>query len=248
MTPVVELPRIYVPSSQKTRRSRSINYKHVAESLRRKPRAFLYCQWQSELLPNDQWRAVWQTLKTQLNPDLAARLMTEALYIAATQDQEAAVAQYLETQLQSASVTLAELQRTFKSSLEAEQIPCVTSVQHDLSSYDELLTLSPRQSLPDTDDHAPAVKAETLQRSMADPGASGHSGALVLCPVSSGFGPGRSESPRKQPDDSRALRSRSCLAESLGRILSFLMFRVSMQQPSWSLPRRPPGLRVPPTF
>ena len=214
-TPVVELPRIYVPSSQKTRRARSINYKHVAESLRRKPRAFLYCQWQAELLPNDQWRAVWQTLKTQVERDQAARLITEALYIAATQDQEAAVAQYLETQLQEDSLTLAGLQRTFKSSLDAEQIPCVTSVQHDLSSYDELLTLSPGQSLPNSDDHAQAVEVETLQRSLADSGAPSHSGALVLCPVSSGFGPGRSQSPRPQPDCSRALRSAVALRKVL---------------------------------
>ena len=214
-TPVVELPRIYVPSSQKTRRARSINYKHVAESLRRKPRAFLYCQWQAELLPNDQWRAVWQTLKTQVERDQAARFITEALYIAATQDQEAAVAQYLETQLQEDSLTLAGLQRTFKSSLDAEQIPCVTSVQHDLSSYDELLTLSPGQSLPNSDDHAQAVEVETLQRSLADSGAPSHSGALVLCPVSSGFGPGRSQSPRTQPDCSRALRSAVALRKVL---------------------------------
>ena len=214
-TPVVELPRIYVPSSQKTRRARSINYRHVAESLRRKPHAFLCCQWQSELLPNDQWRAVWQTLKTQLERDLAARLMTEALYIAATQDQEAAVAQYLETQLQEDSLTLAGLQRTFKSSLDAEQIPCVTSVQHDLSSYDELLTLSPGQPLPDSDDHTQTVEVETLQRSVADPGAPSHSRALVLCPVSSGFGPRRSESSGKQSDDSRALRSAAALRKVL---------------------------------
>ena len=214
-TPVVELPRIYVPSSQKTRRSRSINYKHVAESLRRKPHAFLYCQWQAELLPNDQWRAVWQTLKTQLDPDQAARLITEALYIAATQDQEAAVAEYLEVQLQSDALTLAGLQRTFKSSLDAGQIPCISSVQHDLSSYDELLTLSPRQSLPDTDDHAPAVEVETLQRSVADAGAPSHPRALVLCPVSSGFGPRRSQPPGKQPDDSRAIRSAVALRKVL---------------------------------
>jgi hypothetical protein len=214
-TPVVELARVHVPSNQKTRRARSINYRHVAESLRRKPRAFLYCQWQAELLPNDQWQTLWKTLKTQFDPDQAARLITEALYIAATQDQEAAVAQYLETQLQGASVTLSGLQRTFKSSLDAEQIPCVTSVQHDLSSYDQLLNLSPGQPIPNSDENAQAVEVETLQRVVADSGAPSHPRALVLCPVSSGFGSGRSQSPRAQPDDSRALRSAVALRKVL---------------------------------
>jgi hypothetical protein len=39
---VVELPRIRVSDKTK-RRSRCINYRHVIEGLRRKPRAFLYC-------------------------------------------------------------------------------------------------------------------------------------------------------------------------------------------------------------
>jgi transcriptional regulator with XRE-family HTH domain len=214
-TPVVELARVHVPSSQKTRRARSINYKHVAESLRRKPRAFLYCQWQDDLLPNDQWRTIWKTLKTQFEPDQAARLMTEALYIAATQDQEAAVAEYLEAQLQGAALTLTGLQRSFKSSLDAEHIPCVTSVQHDLSSYDQLLIGSSGQSLPNSDDNAQAVEVETLPRRVADARASSHSRALVLCPVPPGFGPGRSQSSRTEPDCARAVRSAVALRKVL---------------------------------
>jgi hypothetical protein len=111
----------------------------VVESLRRKPRAFLYCQWQDDLLPNDQWRLIWETLKTQFDPDQSARLLTEGLYIAATQDKEAAVAEYLQAQLKGGTLTLTELQRSFESNLDAEQLPKVTSTQHDLASYDLLL-------------------------------------------------------------------------------------------------------------
>jgi hypothetical protein len=59
---VVELPRIRSADKQK-RRARSINYRHVIEGLRRKPRAFLYCTWQQELLPNDEYRQLWEQLK-----------------------------------------------------------------------------------------------------------------------------------------------------------------------------------------
>ncbi len=110
-TKVVELPRRHVHSSEKLRRARCINYRHVIESLRRKPRAFLHCTWQEDLLPNDDYRALWQQLKTQIEPDTAARLMVEALYIAATQDKEVAVAIYLQTQIEQKTLTLVVLQK-----------------------------------------------------------------------------------------------------------------------------------------
>lgn len=214
-TQVVELARIHVHHSQKTRRARSINYKHVAESLRRKPRAFLYCQWQDDLLPNDQWRAIWKALKMQFDPDQAARLITEGLYIAATQDKEAATAAYFQAQLQGDSLTLNGLQRSFQSKLDPEPLPSLTSVQHDLSSYDQLLKSVSGQSLSDPDDHPQTPQIETLPRRVADPGTSSHPRALVLCSVPIGFGPGRSLSSRPEPDDARALRSAVALRKVL---------------------------------
>jgi hypothetical protein len=44
---VVELPRVRVTAKDK-RRTRCVNYRHVIEGLRRKPRAFLYCTWQQD--------------------------------------------------------------------------------------------------------------------------------------------------------------------------------------------------------
>jgi hypothetical protein len=86
---VVELPRIRVTDSDK-RRGRCINYKHVIEGLRRKPRAFIYCTWQQDLLPTVQFRELWAVLTVQFDLDTAAVLIVEALYLDATQDQEAA--------------------------------------------------------------------------------------------------------------------------------------------------------------
>jgi hypothetical protein len=92
---VVELPRIRVTETNK-RRGRCINYRHVIEGLRRKPKAFIYCTWQQELLPTAEFRELWQRLTAQFDLDTSAVLMVEALYIAATQNQETAVTQYLE--------------------------------------------------------------------------------------------------------------------------------------------------------
>ena len=109
---VVELPRLRVKDQSK-RRGRSINYRHVIEGLRRKPRAFLYCTWQQDLLPNDHYRQLWNQVKAQFDLDAAAIVMVEALYIAATQDKEASVAAYLEAQLQTQSLSLVGLKAHF---------------------------------------------------------------------------------------------------------------------------------------
>lgn len=136
--PVVELPRIYVPAESSLRRARCINYRHVIDSLRRKPRAFLHCSWQQDLLPTELYRQIWRQLKEQFDPYDACRLMVESLYIAAIQDKETAVATYLEQQLASGTLTLTRLQQQFRLS----QFPLtqqLTTTQHALSNYDQLL-------------------------------------------------------------------------------------------------------------
>lgn len=134
---VVELPRIRVSDKNK-RRSRCINYRHVIEGLRRKPRAFLYCTWQQELLPDDHYRDLWGQLKVQFELDSAAVLMVEALYIAATQNKETTVAAYLQAQLHQQSLTLAGLRQQFQP-LSPSAIPQLNVNQHELASYDQLL-------------------------------------------------------------------------------------------------------------
>lgn len=137
-TQVLELPRLHVPGSAAIRRKRSINYRHVVESLRRKPRAFLYCDWQSELLPDDDWRDLWQQLIQGSDPDTAARLIVEALYIAATQDSEAAIAAYLNQELAAKTLSLSRLQQHFQSRPESP-VPDIATEQHTLASYDQFL-------------------------------------------------------------------------------------------------------------
>jgi hypothetical protein len=54
-------------------RQRSINYQHVIESLVKKPRAFRFAQWRDELLPNEDYRRIWQYANTQLPADDACK-------------------------------------------------------------------------------------------------------------------------------------------------------------------------------
>ena len=137
---VVELPRIRVKAKHK-HRGRCINYRHVVEGLRRKPRAFLYCTWRDELLPNDLYRQLWQQMEQDFELDAAAVLMVEALYIAATQNQEAAVAEYLEDHLTANTLSLAALRQHFQL-LCPPYVSAVTVQQHNLCDYDHLLPYS----------------------------------------------------------------------------------------------------------
>ena len=70
---VIELERVRGASSGTNRRARCINYCHIIEALRRKPRAFLYCTWQQEILPTEQWRDLWKQMNQQFERDSAAR-------------------------------------------------------------------------------------------------------------------------------------------------------------------------------
>lgn len=185
---VVELPRIRSTDKQK-RRARSINYRHVIEGLRRKPRAFLYCTWQQELLPNDEYRQLWEQLKAYYDLDSAAVLMVEALYIAATQDKEGAVALYLHAQLDAKTLTLVRLQAHFQL-LQRLPIQDVNVTQHELSSYDQLLCSrvsdTPAQSLPEPEPlpqtTAPLPDAPAVGRTRT----TGDAGGLVARSVLAG--------------------------------------------------------------
>jgi len=167
--PVFELTRVRVNDKTK-RRGRCIDYRHVIDGLRRKPRAFLYCQWQQDLLPTPHFKQLWELLKTQFERDLAARLVVEALYIAATQDQQSAVADYLQQALDQQTLTLKRLQQQF-SPVPTAALPTLNGTQHDLHSYDQLLILSTCND--STHDHAsteqPDSPSTRLTESLSEP-------------------------------------------------------------------------------
>ena len=72
--------------------------------------------------------------------------MVEALYIAATQNQEAAVADYLERELTAQTLNLKQLQQHFRQDA-PKSFPQLTVTQHDLSSYDQLIWCITARSL-----------------------------------------------------------------------------------------------------
>ena len=194
--PVVELPRVRVTAEGK-RRARAVNYRHVIEGLRQKPRAFLYCTWQADLLPNEQYKALWQTLTDQFERDSAAVVMVEALYIAAVQNKEAAVADYLDKQLAAGSLTLSGLRRHFQL-LREQELPAVDVQQHRLDDYDQLLNAPNQTAQPEQSNTTTTEPLPKPQSPSQDPQTAPHAGpvggigtssdptAVVLCSVLAG--------------------------------------------------------------
>ena len=140
---VETLPRLHARKGQKA--LRRIDFRHVIESLRRKPRALLRAQLQADILPGENWRQLWRKLLASLPADEAAKVMVEALQVAARTGDLAGVERYLRRQLRNGDLSLSSLRDHYSlrpprgpMAMPALQIP-----EHTLSSYDELLGGAP---------------------------------------------------------------------------------------------------------
>jgi hypothetical protein len=186
-TEVLSLERVHIHGSERIRRGRSINYRHLVESFRRKPRAFLHCDWQADVLPNPEWQQLWQQMKQILEPDTAARIMVEALYVAATQDQEAEVATYLAQQLEAQSLSLRQLQQAFDLIPNANPTTFLETTQHTLATYDQLRSPATQQSIPEPQRPPQTPPSNSDESPVAEPRTASEPGALVLCAILAGL-------------------------------------------------------------
>jgi hypothetical protein len=78
-------------------------------------------------------------LRARFEADAAARLVVEALYLAAVHNLQNAVADYLEQQLQMGLLTLSGLQQQF--SFSTITLPSLVTEQHSLAVYDQFLPI-----------------------------------------------------------------------------------------------------------
>jgi hypothetical protein len=183
---VVELPRVRVTDPDK-RRGRCINYRHVIEGLRRKPRAFIYCTWQEDLLPTTHFRELWVKLKAQFDLDTAAVLIVEALYISATQNLEEPIAEYLEQELIAQTLSLKRLKQQFVRDC-SQRFPPLTIEQHALTSYDQLFESSSishdnPESLPESQSASEATPPVPYSHPLGIYRTPSATGAMVLLQI-----------------------------------------------------------------
>ena len=141
------LPRIYPAPGQN--RARCINYRHIIRSLAAKPQAFRYSQLREDILPNDNYRQLWALADNALPAQEACKWIVTVLMLASEYDSEQELG---ETLLQEARAGLFESAKTIQERFYTPQsAPEVKTEQHNLQSYDELLTSLKAQTKHDVE-------------------------------------------------------------------------------------------------
>jgi hypothetical protein len=186
---VETLPRLH-PRKGERGPLRRIDFCHVIDSLRRKPRALLRAQLQADILPGENWRQLWRQLLTALPPDEAAKVMVDALHVAARMDDLAGVERYLRRQIRNGDLSLTALRDHYglRPPRGLMAMPKLDIPEHTLSSYDELLGGAPQPAGAGDGPADPSQAAETgaVPQPVAGGRTAGHSrglgsGQLPLC-------------------------------------------------------------------
>jgi hypothetical protein len=159
---VETLPRLHLRAGE-IGPLRRIDFRHVIESLRRKPRALLRAQLQSEILPGEVWQQLWRQLLAALHPDEAAKVMVDALHVAAKQGDMVGMERYLRRQLRSGELNLDGLRSHYglRPPRGLAAMPQLDIPEHTLSSYDELLGGTPQPAGTGNGPAGPSQAIET---------------------------------------------------------------------------------------
>ena len=170
------LPRLHPRKGDKGGATRRIDFRHVIESLRRKPRALLRARLQDDLLPGESWREIWRQLLAALPPDEAAKVMVDALHVAAKRDDLAGVEAYLRRALRRGALSLTALRDHYglRPPRGLAALPQLDIPEHQLSSYDELLGGTPE---PAGTGECPAGPVETVETGSVPQPVAGGGGA-----------------------------------------------------------------------
>lgn len=131
---VATLKRVYGSHSK---RNHNIDYRHVYQSLMKKPNAFRRWVFRDDLLPTEAYKQIWTAADRLLEPQLACKYIVGCLALAAEYNCERALGEYIiEVLTQNTLPSLSDLQSQFGRT--ASTPPVVHVQQHDLASYDNL--------------------------------------------------------------------------------------------------------------
>jgi len=136
-TYIITLKRAYPPNNT-TLRARNVNYRHVIHSLVKKPQAFRRSRIREDLLPNEEYKKIWQHVDNTMPQKNACKFIVGLLYLAATHDCEEELANKVINSINDNKVlSLTKLQDHYKSS--APPLPELSIIQHSLSDYNQLI-------------------------------------------------------------------------------------------------------------
>jgi hypothetical protein len=132
-TLVITLKREY--SSDKEKRGRKIDYRHVIHSLIKKPQAFRYSSMREDLLPNEDYRQIWRYVNETLDAKSACKFIVGALYLAETENCEVQLSTEILRDIGNKKL-LAFSQYQMKFKTHNPTLPHIHVSQHNLQSYD----------------------------------------------------------------------------------------------------------------
>ena len=125
------------------RRARSIDFRHMLDSLVKKPNALYHAALREDILPDERWNALWRALCTRATPGLACRIMVQALKMAAERDDIDDPRKKLAQLLKSGrELTLDQVQRQLGIPVQAPAPQAV--VQHKLADYEKIVSEASR--------------------------------------------------------------------------------------------------------
>lgn len=132
---IQELQRVY---ASKNSRARSISYLHLIDALVKKPLAFRHSQLRDDLLPDDNYKAIWAYVNKSLLADEASYYMVKLLHLAKQSDCERQLGRFV-----AASITLRQLPAIRECEEQflviKPRMPKMTVKQHSLSAYNSMI-------------------------------------------------------------------------------------------------------------
>jgi hypothetical protein len=122
------------------RRAKNIDYRHVIDSLVKKPMAFYKSVHRDALLPNSCYQQIWRTISSMYSSREASRLMVGILHLAAITNKEQEVSDKVMGLLDAGrEPTLVELRQEFNQPRGGDEHLAIESNQHHLAEYDHLI-------------------------------------------------------------------------------------------------------------
>lgn len=133
---VLELERRY--GAKGSERVRSVNYQHIIDALHKKPLAFRHSQLRDDILPNDNYRAIWRYADEHLPADAACYYIVKVLFLAYRYHCERQLEQYVLDGVYQHQ--LPSLRQCEERVMPTPPLPAAITVsQHALKSYNQLL-------------------------------------------------------------------------------------------------------------
>jgi len=115
-----------------------IDYRHIIHALIKKPRAFRFCQYQNEILPNDAYRQIWQYLDATESRDVAPKIMLRLLKLACDHACEEKIGQHVLLLIDKKEpINIQLIESLFNR--HNPRLPTLDCQQHFLGSYDNYI-------------------------------------------------------------------------------------------------------------